>query len=178
MGKPAPKGNKFWMLRSKHGRDKLFVTPQLLWEAACEYFQWCEDNPFYEAEQAKSQPKAHVDDEGKVTFPPNIIELPKMRPYTLQGLCIYLDCNTKYFNDFGDSLAGKEDKLSTDFSEVITRIREVIYNQKFSGAASGFLNANIIARDLGLADKTDFTSKGEQIKCPVLKLPDGTTLEI
>ena len=42
----APKGNKFWMLRSKHGRDKLFATPELLWEAACEYFQWCDENPW------------------------------------------------------------------------------------------------------------------------------------
>ena len=24
----APKGNQFWMLRSKHGRDKLFATPE------------------------------------------------------------------------------------------------------------------------------------------------------
>ena len=42
----APTGNKFWMLRSKHGRDKLFSTPELLWEAACEYFQWCDENPW------------------------------------------------------------------------------------------------------------------------------------
>ena len=39
----APKGNQFWMLRSKHGRDKLFATPEALWEAACEYFQWCDE---------------------------------------------------------------------------------------------------------------------------------------
>lgn len=174
----APKGNKFWLLRSKHGRDKLFETPDLLWEAACEYFEWCDKNPFYEVEQAKSQSKPHVDDEGNVTFPPNLVELPKMRPYTLHGLTLYLDCNTMYFTQFENGLKDKSDDISKDFSIVITRIREVIYNQKFSGAASGFLNANIIARDLGLADKTDFTSKGEQIKAPVLKLPDGTTLEI
>ena len=41
----APKGNQFWKLRSKHGRDKLFTTPELLWQAACEYFEWCENNP-------------------------------------------------------------------------------------------------------------------------------------
>ena len=35
-----------WMLRSKHGRDKLFATPELLWDAACEYFQWCDENPW------------------------------------------------------------------------------------------------------------------------------------
>ena len=42
----APKGNQFWKLHSKHGRDTLFSTPDLMWEAACEYFQWCDDNPW------------------------------------------------------------------------------------------------------------------------------------
>ena len=32
-------------------------------------------------------------------------------------------------------------------------MKEIIYNQKYSGAAAGFFNANIIARDLGLANK-------------------------
>ena len=27
-------GNQFWKNRSKHGRDKLFATPDLLWQAA------------------------------------------------------------------------------------------------------------------------------------------------
>ena len=42
----APKGNQFWKLRSKHGRDKLFATPDLLWEAACEYFAYCDKHPW------------------------------------------------------------------------------------------------------------------------------------
>jgi DNA-packaging protein gp3 len=42
-----------------------------------------------------------------------------------------------------------------DFSSIITRIRETIYNQKFTGAAAGFLNPNIIARDFGLTDKKE-----------------------
>ena len=33
-------------VKDKHGRDKLFSTPELLWEAACEYFQWCDENPW------------------------------------------------------------------------------------------------------------------------------------
>ena len=40
----APVGNKFRELRSKHGRDKLFKSSKLLWQAACAYFQWCIDN--------------------------------------------------------------------------------------------------------------------------------------
>lgn len=132
-------GNQFWKMRSKHGRDKLFTNPEELWEAACEYFEWCEQNPLIE-----------VDFVGKDATQ---VHKPKMRPFTMQGLCLYLDCNTHYFYDFEKALKGKDDELSRDFSYIITRIKETIYNQKFTGAASGFLNANIISRDLGLADK-------------------------
>lgn len=139
----APIGNEFWKLRSKHGRDKLFKTPEAMWEAACEYFQWCQDTPLIE-----------VDFRGKEN---DEVRIPKMRPFTLHGLCRYLDCNTLYFNDFQEGLKDKTDELSKGFSLVITRIRETIYEQKFTGAAAGFLNPNIIARDLGLVDKTDIT---------------------
>ena len=44
----APKNNDFWKFRSKHGRDKLFESPELLWEEACKYFQWIKDNPLKE----------------------------------------------------------------------------------------------------------------------------------
>jgi len=151
----APKGNQFWKLRSKHGRDKLFASPDLLWKAACEYFQWCDEHPFLEAEQIKQPGKGYTDENGNYVKPERIVNLPKMRPYTLQGLCLYLCCNTKYFNEFEKQLEGKNDELHKDFSEIVTRIRETIYEQKFSGAAAGFLNPNIIARDLGLADKTE-----------------------
>jgi hypothetical protein len=50
----APKGNQFWKLRSKHGRDKLFASPELLLESACEYFQWCDENPWLSIETTTS----------------------------------------------------------------------------------------------------------------------------
>lgn len=133
----APQGNSFWTLRSKHGRDGLFASPDMMWEAACEYFEWCEENPLME-----------VDFRGKDA---DEVHIPKMRPFTMQGLCRYLDCNTEYFRQFKSKLPDGEQ----GFSRVITRIEETIYEQKFTGAASGFLNANIISRDLGLIDKKD-----------------------
>lgn len=51
---PAPEGNQFWKLRSKHGRDKLFATPELLWEEACNYFEWCDENPIITHDVVKS----------------------------------------------------------------------------------------------------------------------------
>lgn len=44
----APLNNQFWKARATCGRDKLFSSPDTLWDAACEYFQWCHDNPLYE----------------------------------------------------------------------------------------------------------------------------------
>lgn len=148
----APKGNQFWKLRSKHGRDKLFETSALLWEAACEYFQWCDDNPWVKVE-------TKVKNSGS-----EVTNSPAARPYTLTGLCLYLGCNTKYFFDFKQALP-KDEK---DFSEVVTRIEDAIYTQKFEGAAVGTFNSNIIARDLGLKD----------VKSNEISGPDGGPVEV
>jgi len=135
----APKGNQFWKLRAKHGRDTLFSTPELLWESACEYFQWVEDNPLYETKAFAYQ--------GEITTE----EIPLMRAMTLSQLCMYLDCSESYFRHFKSTLS----ESKKDFITVIEKIEQTIYIQKFQGASCNLLNANIIARDLGLAEKTD-----------------------
>ena len=135
-------GNQFWKLRSKHGRDRLFATPDLLWEAACEYFDWCENNPIME-----------TDFRGKDAYE---VQIPKKRPFTLHGLCLYLEASTNYWKEHRKA-------ATSDFLAVVTHIEEIIYNQKFTGAAIGIFNANIIARDLGLTDKSDITSQGEKL---------------
>lgn len=144
----APKGNQFWKLRSKHGRDKLFESPSKLWEAACEYYQWCDDNPLKEEKVFHAQ--------GIITKG----ESNKMRAYTMTGVCLYMDCSENYFNNFEAN-----NKDTKDFMEVITRIRETIYNQKFVGASADLLNPNIIARDLGLKDSKELS--GEMAILPV-----------
>lgn len=144
----APEGNQFWKIRSKHGRDKLFSTSDVLWEAACEYFEWCDENPWVET---KTKTKAiSVGEEKTEAELDESTSAPNARPYTITGLCIYLGCNTQYLNHFKSNLSEDEQ----DFSIVITRIEETIYTQKFEGAAVGAFNANIIARDLGLKDES------------------------
>lgn len=137
----APKNNQFWKLRSKHGRDKIFDTPEIMRDAADEYFSY----------QSK-QKWVKTDFRGKES---QMVEIPTSSPFTLTGLCLFLGVNTKYFTEF-------EKNCSEDFSEVIHYIREVIYTQKFEGAAVGAYNANIISRDLGLADNQMHTVRSEQ----------------
>jgi len=149
----APRGNKFWKLRSTHGRDALFASADLLWEAACQYFEWCDKNPLIEVEQVKSPGKGVYDKKKEAwVFPPALVELPKMRAWTLKALCIYLGCNAGYFNNFKGRLKKSRPK-DMEFLEVITRIEDTIYVQKFEGAAAGFLKENLISRELGLVDK-------------------------
>ena len=155
----APIGNAFWKLRSKHGRDKLFASPPLLWDAACEYFQWCMDHPWLKMEQTKATKSsvAFKIKDGEVADmavkdPADLTGLPTARPFTLTGLCLYLDCDESYFRKF-------KANCSEDFFTIVTRIEHVIETQQFEGAAVGAYNANIIARKLGLADKTDHSVK-------------------
>lgn len=134
----APAGNQFWKARTKHGRDRLFESPEKLWDACCEYFQWVEENPLYESETVKFQGEA------------SLVDVPKMRAMTKAGLCLFLDIDESTW----DLYCKRE-----DFIGVTTRAERVIYSQKFAGAAADLLNANIIARDLGLSDKTESTHK-------------------
>lgn len=133
---PAPKGNRFWEARSSHGRKPLFDSPDALWDACVEYFEWVDDNPLKASELVKFQGQATV------------ASVPKMRAMTITGLCIFLDIGTTTW----DSYREKE-----DFQGVVTRVENVIRTQKFAGAAADLLNPNIIARDLGLADKQEQT---------------------
>ncbi|HEI9710122.1 TPA: DNA-packaging protein [Serratia marcescens] len=129
----APKGNRFWEARSSHGRNPKFESPEALWSACCEYFEWVEANPLYEVKAFAFQ--------GVITQE----SLPKLRAMTISGLCIFLDITRQTWGTF---------RAIEGFSDITTRAEEIIYDQKFSGAAADLLNANIIARDLGLKEQS------------------------
>ena len=132
---PAPKGNSLWKLRAKSGRDRIFKTPDELWQSCLEYFEWVELTPvieqivFYDTKLSKvvKDEKAHP------------------RPMTIQGLCIYIGIDHKSWANY---------EALDDFFPITTRVRGVMFEQKLSGASAGLMNPSIIARELGLGDKT------------------------
>ncbi|MHA0335814.1 DNA-packaging protein [Sphingomonas aquatilis] len=132
-------GNRFWEARSSHGRNPLFTDPDALWDACCEYFEWNENNPLYEDNLVTFQ--------GHATHEP----LAKMRAMTIGGLCMFLDIDETTWRGWRAE--------RTDLIPIIMRAEGVIYRQKFEGASASMLNPNIIARDLGLADKQEHTGK-------------------
>ena len=130
-------GNRFWEARSSHGRNPIFASPDDLWKSCVEYFEWAESHPLYEEKVFQFQ-GAIVRD-----------TVAKMRAMTIEGLCLFLDIDRDTWLNY---------KKRSGFFGVTARAESIIYEQKFTGAAADMLNPNIIARDLGLADKKDHSS--------------------
>lgn len=141
----AEKGNQYWRLidPDKLGRDPRFATPKELWEECKEYFEWIDNTPIIETETTTS---------GKSI---STKEKEHAKPYTWEGLYAYLGvCNLHHY------------KEKEAFSNIISHISNIIYSNKFEGASVGLFNSNIIARDLGLKDRTDLTSSDGSMSPP------------
>lgn len=132
-------GNRFWERRSSHGRKPIFKSPEALWNAATEYFQWSEDNPIMESKPVMVDGK------------PQLQEVPKHRMLTIQGLCIFLDISADTWANY---------KKYPDFVGTCIDIEEVIRQQQAMGAAAGQLNPMIVARIMGLKEAIDAKHSG------------------
>lgn len=139
-------GNEFWKLAPTIGRKKVFETPEILWTAACEYFNYCNNTPLIE-----------IDFRGKAI---QRVEIPKMRAMSYEGLAFFLGVATSHFHTLR---AENEKKIkaenntklkeeAAEFLKVLTRIDQIIFTQQYEGAAAGFLNPMIVARKLALRE--------------------------
>lgn len=139
----APKGNSFYQLvKMPTGRPKKY-TPESLWKKAQEYFEWVETNPLLERRVFNYQ--------GEIVN----ADVPKMRAMTETAFCLFAEIDSDTFANYKSN----KDPYK-DFFGVSTSIAQIIYTQKFEGAAAEFLNHNIIARDLGLRERTETEVKG------------------
>ena len=138
----APMGNNYWQFRGKHGRDFKY-TPDELWIEAVKYFKWMKKRVWNKKDPIKSGDMA-----GK------LIDVPTEIPFSLQSFCLFADISTDTFRNYENT---------KDFIEVTTRIRSIVEAQQFEGATVGAFNPNIIARTLGLTDKTDITTNGKDL---------------
>lgn len=136
-------GNRLWEARSSAGPKPKFehgeVGAAKLRKSCTEYFEWVEVNPLHAGHVVSFQGDA------------KIIAVPKMRAMTVMGLCIFLDIHIDTWIEWR--------KSRSDLSDVIAGVEQVIRTQKFEGASADLLNANIISRELGLADKQELTGK-------------------
>ena len=122
------------------GEVKVYEDPGSLWVAAVEYFQWVEETPVYDV-------TTKTNGAGR-TFEEHV---PRVRIPTESALCMHLGVRPDQFEAWGEG--------DDDWARVVQACRQVIEDVKLTGAAANILNANIISRDLGLADKHDHSSK-------------------
>jgi len=159
----APKGNHFYKFRLKNGPDKKF-TPEQLWDEACKYFQWCEDNPLTEH-------KSWVIN-GKV----EIVKIKRLRVFTIKGFCLSAGICLNTFNSYRkypkDTMPFSRTYKENELQFVAQTIAHTIWDQQFQGAAAGLFNASIIARSLGLMNKAENIHKFENEK------PDALIVEM
>jgi len=149
----APLQNKFWLKRSSHGRKPLFREPEEFYNACLEYFEVTSKQTVYKFD--------YVGKDG------NKVETHTPIPFTISGLCTFLDISQQSWYNY-------KNNNTKDFFEVCTRVEDIIKTQKFNYAVANIFNHSIIARDLGLVDKQDLTTKGKSIKAEPVK----TVLEI
>lgn len=129
-------GNQWWKERTTHGRKKKF-TPETLAKACAEYLDYVEAYPLPEEKVFASK--------GELLR----CTVHHLRAMTIQGLCNFLDIDITTWRSYAEQ---------DDFSPVTTRMDSVMYDQNITGASADLLNANIIARKLGLADKKEVTA--------------------
>lgn len=136
----ATKGNQFWKLRTKHGNDMLFSTPEILWEECIKFFESVDDRKWHRIEFHGKDAEECI--------------VPLETPYTWTGLYLFLDISHTTWQDY---------EKREDFIAITARVRNIIYTQKFEGASVGAFNATLIAKDLQLIDRTDLTTKNDKI---------------
>ncbi len=141
-------GNRWWEARSSHGRNPIFATAEDLEDACRQYFEWNEANPLYKDQLVTFQ--------GQASHEPVAV----MRAMTIYGLCQFLDIAFETWSEWR--------KNRPEFSEVIARVEKAIYRQKSEGASADLLNANIISRELGLADKKEVTGADGEPLVPAM----------
>lgn len=127
--------------KARPGRQAIYQSADEILHAALEYFAWTDANPLLKRKTQFSAPvgKFFAADE------------PHVRPYTLNGLVIYMGIAHETWLNY---------KKNPEYSGVCQSIETSIYQQKLAGAAAGFFNAAIIARELGLADKQEVSGPG------------------
>jgi hypothetical protein len=134
----------------------LFADPSELAEAAMEYFTWVHETPVVD------NVPTHY--KGEMFF----LEHYKIRAMSWKAFRVFLGISSSTMNYY---------RRNDKFAEVFSIIDDIMFSQKFEGAAAGLLNASIIQRDLGLAEKTVVEGGDKPLQMVTSEMDAKTALE-
>lgn len=125
----------------RHSRfNPAFSCVQDLADAVSGYFDYVQSCPLKE--------QKHFAYKGTVTT----VDVDKMRAMSLRGVFTYCGITRAQWDNYR-ALGGQWEALCDT-------VEDIIYSQKFEGAAAGLLNSTIVARDLGLSDGVEVSGPG------------------
>jgi len=137
------------IIHTNMGRPRKIKSPEHLAELARDYFKWVDEHPIITYEVIRGGNRGG-----------EVVPVQKDRPYTWAGLEDYIndrvglttldDYKTNYRNAF------------PDYAPVVRSIGAKMFRQKFEGATVGMFQHNIIAMELGLANKVEQKVSVEQ----------------
>lgn len=141
----APKGNKFALGNS--GKPKKWETVEELQTDIDAYFEWCDNNPLKQL---------HTSQIDKETGKP--LEFNIARPYTIEGLCRFLECERMTLINY------QKEKGYEEFFYTIKAAKNKIQQDKVERALTGLAPASPSIFDLknnhGYKDKQETEHSG------------------
>lgn len=147
----APIGNQYWRLAHDWNKP-VKLKPEEILPKIEEYLQWLDDNPLIEE---------------KAFGTGHLAKMSKMRAPTIRGFCSYVNMSSSVWYDYENQDA---------YSSIMARAKDILFSIKVEGAAAGLLDSNIIARELGLAEKVERTGETKQ-QIVVSSKEDEKTIE-
>jgi DNA-packaging protein gp3 len=133
---------KAWMRAMFAAREaNPYAEPETLLAACAEYLDQCEEDPLQESKLVSFEGNSRLE------------EVPKMRVPTLMGLCLHLGIHRDTWGSW------RRGDVRPELRSVVEQVEQHMWDKKFSGAAAGLLNPQIISRDLGLIDKQQIDGK-------------------
>lgn len=146
-------GNKFWRNRETDGRAFIYDSPERLWDACLQYFDWVDDHPLLE---------------GKLFGTGFSGDVKKARSMSIGAMCVHLGMGKASWHNYAHR---------DEFKEVCADAQNIIDTYNFELATAGLANANIIARQLGLFEKVTHSNDPDnpmpEQTVTVYQLPDN-----
>lgn len=144
------KGKELWEIYKGPGHPRAFKTPDEMWNKAVDYFEWASNKYILQDKAYKMKDGPQSGDRIEHDF------IAHRRPFTIEGLCAFLNIGSSTWYGYGDEAKYPE------YSDTFKKITDIMFEQKFSGAAVGIYNGNIITRILNLSDSQNITvTKGD-----------------
>ncbi len=140
------KSNKPWLAGKPKDKESVYNGLEL-WEVACEYFEWCDRTPITEFRHSRTDTHA--------------VDLP--RAYSIEGFLLYAGLSRRQWEKYCTEGA------LTAFCA--GNIHHAIRCQKLEYAAVKVMDPTLVAKELGLANRSVTTTTREGIFEALVETP-------